>query len=95
MRTYADAMSATDVLGWIGAAGVLVAYGMLTLGRWQSDSLIYQAANTVFAGALVVWAVSARAWQPVVINGVWVLVGVVGVVDVLRRRRPPAPHVGD
>ncbi len=88
-------MSATDVLGWIGAAGVLLAYGMLTAGRWQSDSLVYQAANTVFAAALVVWAVSAQAWQPVLINGVWVLVGVVGVANVLRHRRAPAPHVGD
>ena len=61
----------------------------------MSDSLVYQAANTGFAAALVVWAVAAQAWQPVLINGVWVLVGVVGVVNVLRHRHAPAPHVGD
>jgi hypothetical protein len=88
-------MSAMDVLGWIGAAGVLVAYSLLTTGRWSSGSLSYQLSNVVFAGALVVWAVSARAWQPVVINGVWVLVGMVGIVDVARHRRVPPPHVGD
>lgn len=84
-----------DLLGWIGAAGVLAAYFLLTTGRWTSSSLSYQLSNVVFAGALVVWAVSARAWQPVLINAVWVVVGVVGVGNVLRRRRVPPPHVGD
>lgn len=84
-----------DLLGWIGAAGVLAAYFLLTTGRWSSSSLSYQASNVVFAGALVVWAVSAHAWQPVVINAVWVVVGVVGVANVLRRRRVPPQHVGD
>ena len=56
-------MSVTDVLGWAGALGILVAYGLLTIGRWASESLRYQGANAVFAAALLVWAVSIQAWQ--------------------------------
>ena len=68
-------MSATDVLGWVGAVGVLVAYGLLTLGRWQSSTLPYQATNAICAGALLVWAISIRGWQSALLNAVWMLVG--------------------
>jgi hypothetical protein len=90
-------MSLTDALGWIGALGVLVAYGLLTLGRWSGDSLRYQAANSVFAGLLLVWAVSISAWQSAMLNGVWGLVGLVGVVKAVRSpdAGAPLPHVGD
>lgn len=90
-------MTVTDLLGWVGALGVLAAYGLLTLGRWQSASLRYQGANTLFAALLLVWAVSISAWQSALLNGVWAAVGLVGVVGILRRRQRavPAPHVGD
>lgn len=88
-------MSLTDLLGWIGALGVLLAYGLLTLGRWDSASLRYQGANTLFAGLLLIWAISIAAWQSALLNGVWAAVGLVGVIGILRRRRVPAPHVGD
>jgi len=89
-------VSFTDALGWIGAVGVLAAYGLLTLGRWESATLRYQGANTLFAVLLLIWAVSIAAWQSALINGVWAVVGVIGVVGVLRRRRAiPPPHMGD
>jgi hypothetical protein len=88
-------MSATDVLGWVGAVGVLVAYGLLTIGRWQSSTLPYQATNAVCAGALLVWAISIRGWQSALLNAVWMLVGIVGIVRALRSTPAPEPHVGD
>ena len=89
-------MTVTDVLGWVGALGVLAAYGLLTVGRWESASLRYQGANTVFAAALLVWAISIAAWQSALLNGVWAAVGLVGVVRILSKRgAAPGPHVGD
>lgn len=89
-------MTVTDLIGWVGAIGILIAYGLLTVGRWESVSLRYQGANALFAGALVVWAISISAWQSALLNIVWAAVGLVGVVRILRRRTdPPAPHVGD
>ena len=89
-------MTVTDVLGWVGALGVLAAYGLLTVGRWESASMRYQGANTVFAALLLVWAISITAWQSALLNGVWAAVGLVGVVRILRRRSDaPEPHVGD
>ena len=89
-------MTVTDVLGWVGALGVLAAYGLLTVGRWDSASMRYQGANTFFALLLLVWAVSIAAWQSALLNAVWAAVGLIGVVRILRRRPDaPAPHVGD
>ncbi|MCA0330546.1 MAG: hypothetical protein LCI03_11690 [Actinobacteria bacterium] len=90
-------MSVTDVLGWVGALGILGAYGLLTVGRWDSASLRYQGANTLFAVLLLVWAVSIAAWQSALLNGVWAAVGLVGVVRIVGRRgeTAPEPHVGD
>ncbi len=88
-------MSAADVIGWIGAVGILVAYGMLTADRWESSALTYQATNAVCAGALLIWAVSIRGWQSALLNGVWMLVGVLGVVRARRAAPVPEPHVGD
>lgn len=89
-------MTVTDVLGWVGALGVLAAYGLLTAGRWDSASMRYQGANTLFAALLLVWAISISAWQSALLNGVWAAVGLVGVLRIVRRRADaPAPHVGD
>jgi hypothetical protein len=89
-------VSIFDVLGWAGAVLILVAYALLTTGRWQAEQLRYQAANAIGAGALLVWAVSISAWQSALLNAVWAVVGVYGVVRLGRRRSgAPAPHVGD
>lgn len=90
-------MSLFDVLGWVGAALILGAYGLLTLGRWESDALRYQVTNTVGAVALLVWACSIAAWQSALINVVWAVVGVVGLRRIWSRsaRPVPPPHVGD
>jgi hypothetical protein len=88
-------MSATDAIGWVGAVGILVAYGLLTVGRWESSALSYQVTNAVCAGALLVWAISIQGWQSALLNAVWMLVGLVGIARALRRTPTPEPHVGD
>jgi hypothetical protein len=85
-----------DVLGWAGALLILAAYALITTGRWSSDQLRYQTINAVGAGALLVWAVSIAAWQSALLNAVWAVVGVYGVLRLTRRRgAAPPPHVGD
>ena len=89
-------MTPVDVLGWAGAVVILVAYGLLTVGRWRAESLRYQLANALGAAALLVWAVSITAWQSALLNAVWAVVGVVGLVRLWRREpAAPPPHVGD
>jgi hypothetical protein len=89
-------MSFIDVLGWAGAIVILVAYGLLTAGRWAASSLRYQWANALGAAALLVWAISIAAWQSALLNAVWAVVGLVGLARIWHRGgRVPPPHVGD
>jgi hypothetical protein len=90
-------MSLIDVFGWLGAVVILAAYALLTVGRWDASSTRYQVANAAGAAALLVWAVSIAAWQSALLNAVWAVVGIVGLLRIWRRpdEPVPAPHVGD
>lgn len=48
--------------GWVGAAAGLVAYAMVSQGKWRPDSIAFQATNV--GAASVLMAVAA-------LNGVW------------------------
>jgi hypothetical protein len=86
----------TDVIGWLGALGILVAYGLLTAGRWPSGSMRYQGLNAVAAAMLLLWAVAIKAWPSAMLNLVWMLVGIVGVAKIVRHDPvAPPPHRGD
>ena len=40
-----------DVVGWAGAALILAAYALLTLGKVRAESFAYQAMNLLGAAA--------------------------------------------
>jgi hypothetical protein len=50
-----------DAIGWVGAAALLVAYGMVSARKWEGHSSVFQflnvggslllAANTIFYGS--------------------------------------------
>jgi len=64
-----------DVIGWVGAAALLVAYAMVSFRKWEGHSSAFQllnvggsallAANTIFYGAYpstfvnIIWAAIA------------------------------------
>jgi hypothetical protein len=64
-----------DTIGWMGAAALLVAYAMVSSGKWEGHSSVFQllnvggsallAANTIFYGAYpstfvnIIWAAIA------------------------------------
>ncbi|WP_460701470.1 CBU_0592 family membrane protein [Myceligenerans halotolerans] len=49
-------------LGWVGAVAGLVAYAMVSQGKWRPDSIAFQATNV--SAASILMAVAA-------LNGVW------------------------
>lgn len=77
-------------LGWVGAVTCLVAYVLVTRGRWSPTSGRYQAANVVSGLFMGLVAASSGVWPSVVTNAVWALVGVHAVGVVLRARRQRA-----
>lgn len=73
-----------DAIGWVGAAALLVAYGMVSHKKLEGDSSTYQllnisgsillAANTIFYGS----------YPSTFVNLIW---AVIAVVAIARRKR--------
>ncbi|HEY0215779.1 MAG TPA: hypothetical protein VGC57_05255 [Cellulomonas sp.] len=75
-------------LGWVGAVTCLIAYVMVTRGRWAASSGRYQLANVISGLFMGMVAARSGVWPSVVTNLVWMAVGVHAVTVLLRARRP-------
>ena len=65
---------------------ILGAYALLTAGRLASDSIVYQGMNVAGAACFIVYLSWKGAWPSVALNIVWLLIGAVALVRILRRR---------
>ena len=63
--------SFVSLAGWTAAALILVAYGLLSFGRIQARSWIYQVMNIVGAGGFIINSGYNNAWPSVALNVVW------------------------
>jgi hypothetical protein len=61
-----------DAIGWIGAALVLIAYGLLSIKWMEGDWLSYQALNAAGAIMLVINSYYLGAYPSVGVNAAWV-----------------------
>lgn len=76
-----------DILGWIGVAALLLAYGLLSLGKLAGHGAIYQALNVVGSGLLIINSYYYRAMPSVAVNVFWILIGLVSLGRVWFGRR--------
>ncbi|NUS42239.1 MAG: hypothetical protein HOQ24_00860 [Mycobacteriaceae bacterium] len=71
-----------SILQIVGAVLVLAGFAGSQMGRLDPDSLLYLAVNTIGAGILAVLALLERQWGFLLLEGVWTIVAVVGLVRV-------------
>lgn len=72
-----------EILGYAGAVAYLVAFALVTFGRWSSSSLRFQATNLVAGVVVGVNASYHSAWPSAILNYVWALFAAVGVYRAL------------
>ncbi len=77
---------AIEIIGWAGAAMILAAYLLLSAGRIEAKSVVYQGLNLVGAIAFVVNSGWNGAVPSAALNGVWAAIAIVA----LTRMRKPA-----
>jgi hypothetical protein len=65
---------ATSV-GWVGAAGTVGAYALVSLRRLDAHSLRFQLINVVGAALLCVSALTTHNWPSMVSNLIWMYLG--------------------
>ncbi len=61
-----------DIVGWIGAAVLLLAYGLLSTRKTGSDSAVYQWLNLAGSALLVVNSLFYGAYPSSGVNIVWI-----------------------
>ncbi len=71
-----------DAAGWIGAAAVLLAYGLVSLNRVRPSSRWYQLFNMVGAVLLAVNTVYHRAFPSAFVNVLWLAVALYALARV-------------
>ncbi len=75
-----------EVLGWAGAAALLIAYALLSAGRLLPGRT-YHLINIAGSVGLGVNALVHHAFPGLVVNMVWLLIGTVSLLGVTRRLR--------
>ncbi len=77
-----------SIAGWSAALLILGAYGLLSFGKVQPRSRVYQVMNIVGAAGFIINCAYNNAWPSVALNVVWMVIA----FHALRRdaRRPRA-----
>ena len=78
---------AIEVTGWIAALLILGAYALITAGKLNGESAIYQGLNAAGAACFVLYLSWKGAWPSVALNVVWFLIGAFALWRIVARRR--------
>ena len=75
---------AVEVAGWVGAALILGAYGLLSADRLTGRSLAYQLMNVVGAAGFVINGWWHGALPSATLNVLWLLIGGIASWRIIR-----------
>ena len=75
-----------QIISLVGAALVLAAFAGTSLGRLTPRQALYNVLNLVGSSLLCGVAIVGRQWGFILLNGVWALVSLGGLIALVRRR---------
>ncbi len=78
-----------DIVGWIGAITLLLAYAAVSRGTTQGTSFRYQLANALGSVCLLINAAYYRAFPSSFVNFVWIGIA---IATIANNRKTPAPE---
>jgi hypothetical protein len=78
---------AVEAAGWIGAALILLAYLLLSMGKVTGQSPLYQGMNIVGAAGFIINGWWHGALPSAVLNVIWMLIGGVALWRIMTKRR--------
>lgn len=83
-------MTLPTLIGILGVIGVLVAYGLMTAGRWAADSARYQWLNVIGTTGILTSLIDAWNVAAFVANTAWIAIGIVSLVRIYRKKKAAA-----
>jgi drug/metabolite transporter (DMT)-like permease len=75
-----------DVIGWVGAAILLIAYAMVSSRKLEGNSVTYQLLNIVGSILLAANTIFYRAYPSSFVNLIWMGIAVFSIAN--KRRLP-------
>ena len=75
-----------QIVGLLGPLFLLGAYALLSSGRLRAISPAYQVMNLLGAAVMVWVGIVTNVWSVWVLNGVWSLIAVLGLLRIMRQR---------
>ncbi len=73
-----------ECAGWLGALLILGAYGLVTTGKLNARSALYQWMNIVGAVGFIINSGWNGAWPSAWLNIVWLAIGIYGIARARR-----------
>ena len=83
-------MSPDQVVQMVGAVLILAGFVLSQRNLLDADSYVYLVLNLTGGAILAVLAFQSQRWGFVLLEGVWTLVALVGLIARLVRREPTA-----
>ena len=81
-------MSFAEVLGTVGVSMILVGFSLNLFGLMQRRSYKYVLLNLVGGGLACTASILIEFFPFIILEGTWTVVAVVGLVNLLRSRKP-------
>jgi NADH:ubiquinone oxidoreductase subunit 6 (subunit J) len=69
-----------EIMGWYGAAAIVGAYALTSFGILTSSNIWYQLINLTGALGIAVISFSKKAYQPAVLNILWIIIAIIALV---------------
>jgi hypothetical protein len=72
-----------EIIGWVGAVLILLAFGLVSFEVVKPIDLIYQILNALGALGIVYISFKKKVWQPGVLNFIWASIAIIAIVKLL------------
>jgi hypothetical protein len=73
-----------ELIGWLGAALLLLAYALISSKRLTANTLSYQGLNIIGGVMLAANSLYRAALPSVFVNVVWIIIGAVAIFNLWR-----------
>jgi hypothetical protein len=73
----------SEAIGWIGISLILIAYALNMFEVMTVNSVMYLLMNIVGSVGVVYISLKKKAYQPEVLNIVWILIALVALIKLL------------
>jgi hypothetical protein len=78
-------LSFIDIIGWIGAVAVIIAYAFNSSGKLTSSSVVFQLLNLVGAIFLIVKTYFDKSYPSMVINIIWTFIALFALIKIYKK----------